>query len=95
MTTTTLTPDAVRDVLRKVKDPELDGWLDQARTSTNLDERKKLYAQVQQRINETLPIVLLVRREWGDAAWNDVKSYARYPGLAWHGERAAEWWLDR
>ena len=24
MTTTTLTPDAVRDVLRKVKDPELD-----------------------------------------------------------------------
>ena len=79
----------------KSQDKQLDTWLEQAVATTNREERKKLYTQVEQRVMETVPIVLLVRREWGDTAWNYVKDYMRYPGLAWQAERGADWWLDK
>jgi hypothetical protein len=44
---------------------------------------------------ETVPMVFLMTREQADAAWSYVKGYIHFPGLAWHGERAHEWWLDK
>jgi len=79
----------------KLSDRDLDSWLDQARASTNQDERKKLYTQALQRLMETVPMVFLMTREQADGAWNYVKDYVHFPGLAWHGERAHEWWLDK
>ena len=57
--------------------------------------RKKLYTQVQQRLMETVPMVFLMTREQADASWSYVKDYIHFPGLAWSGERAHEWWLDK
>lgn len=79
----------------KLSDREVDSWLDQARASTNQEERKKLYTQVLQRLMETVPMVFLMTRSQADGAWNYVKEYIHFPGLAWHGERAHEWWLDK
>jgi ABC-type transport system substrate-binding protein len=79
----------------KLNDPEVDAWLDQARASTDREERKQLYTQVLQRLMETVPMVFLMTRQTSDAAWSDVKDYIHFPGLAWSGERAFEWWLDR
>ena len=73
----------------------MDAWLDQARSSTSQDDRKKLYTQVQQRLMETVPMVFLMTREQADASWSYVKDYIHFPGLAWSGERAHEWWLDK
>jgi ABC-type transport system substrate-binding protein len=73
----------------------VDAWLDQARASTSQEERKKLYTKVLQRLMETVPMVFLMTREQADAAWSYVKGYIHFPGLAWSGERAHEWWLDK
>jgi glutathione transport system substrate-binding protein len=78
----------------KLNDPEVDAWLDQARAGTDQEERKQLYTQVLQRLMETVPMVFLMTRETADAAWDTVKDYIHFPGLAWSGERAHEWWLD-
>jgi ABC-type transport system substrate-binding protein len=79
----------------KLSDGEVDTWLDQARASTNQEERKRLYTQTLQRLMETVPMVFLMTREQADASWTYVKDYIHFPGLAWHGERAHEWWLDK
>jgi peptide/nickel transport system substrate-binding protein len=79
----------------KLSDRDVDIWLDQARASTNQEERRKLYTQVLQRLMETVPMVFLMTREQADAAWSYVRGYIHFPGLAWHGERAHEWWLDK
>jgi peptide/nickel transport system substrate-binding protein len=79
----------------KLNDPDVDAWLDQARASTDREERKQLYTQVLQRLMETVPMVFLMTRETADAAWSYVKDYIHFPGLAWSGERAFEWWLDK
>ena len=79
----------------KLSDRDVDTWLDQARASTSQEERKKLYTKVLQRLMETVPMVFLMTREQADAAWSYVKGYIHFPGLAWHGERAHEWWLDK
>ena len=73
----------------------MDAWLDQARASTSQEERKKLYTKVLQRLMETVPMVFLMTREQADAAWSYVKGYIHFPGLAWSGELAHEWWLDK
>ena len=41
------------------------------------------------------PMVFLMTRSQADGAWGYVKDYIHFPGLAWHGERAQEWWLDK
>ncbi len=79
----------------KLSDREVDTWLEQARASTSQGERKKLYTQVLQRLMETVPMVFLMTREQADAGWNYVKEYMHFPGLAWSGERAHEWWIDK
>jgi ABC-type transport system substrate-binding protein len=79
----------------KLSDREVDTWLDQARASTSQEERKRLYTQTLQRLMETVPMVFLMTREQADASWTYVKDYIHFPGLAWHGERAHEWWLDK
>ena len=79
----------------KLQDKDVDTWLDQARVSTSQEERKKLYTQVLQRLMETVPMVFPMTREQADASWSYVKGYIHFPGLAWHGERAHEWWLDK
>lgn len=79
----------------KLQDKEVDAWLDQARSSTSQDERKKLYTQVQQRLMVTVPMVFLMTRQQADASWSYVKDFIHFPGLAWAGERAQEWWLDK
>ena len=79
----------------KLQDKDVDTWLDQARVSTSQEERKKLYTQVLQRLMETVPMVFLMTREQADASWSYFRDYIHFPGLAWHGERAHEWWLDK
>jgi peptide/nickel transport system substrate-binding protein/glutathione transport system substrate-binding protein len=77
-----------------LNDADIDAWLDEARASTDQELRKQLYTQVLQRLMETVPMVFLMTRETADAAWTYVKDYIHFPGLAWSGERAQEWWLD-
>jgi len=79
----------------KLHDDEMDRWLDQARASTQQAARRDLYINVQKKLMETVPIVFLMTRDYADAAWAPLKDYIHFPGYAWSGERAQEWWLDK
>jgi len=79
----------------KLHDDEMDGWLDQARASTQQALRKNLYINVQKKLMETVPMIFLMTRDYADAAWVYVQGYAHIPGYAWSGERAQEWWLNK
>lgn len=74
--------------------PEVDGLLDQARATSNRDERRSLYHQVHRVVHQELPYTPLFA-PYGHYAWNrrvrgvspaDVSSQSRFPGVA-------RWWI--
>jgi ABC-type transport system substrate-binding protein len=77
----------------RFSDPEIDAWLDEARTLTDPDERVALYNQVQAKAIELQPIVWLVYREQGEAATTAVQGFEYMPRGATN--YLLEAWLDR
>jgi peptide/nickel transport system substrate-binding protein len=45
-------------------DPEVDGWLDEARTKSNDGERKAIYEKVAAKLLASRPIIYLYHRKW-------------------------------
>jgi ABC-type transport system substrate-binding protein len=78
----------------RYSDPDVDAWLDEARTLTDQDERIELYDKVQQRILEDQPIIVIMYREQGEATLSDVKGHEYLGGLG-QSNIVLEIWLDR
>lgn len=75
--------------------PEVDKLLDQARATTNRDERKTIYHKVHALVHRDEPYTMLYA-EHGRYAWNrklrgvnpaDIGPQPRFPGIA-------RWWID-
>ena len=75
-------------------DPQIDSWLQQARTVGDQAQRKALYDQVQARAMDEIPTVILFYREQGDGTQKDVQGYQflASPGAF---NTLPETWLDR
>ena len=62
------------------QDADIDAWLDEARTLTDQEERKKLYDQAQARIIELAPFNFLSYRVQAEVTSADVTGYVHLPG---------------
>ena len=60
-------------------DPEVDRLLDAGKRSTNLDERKQIYAEVQKILAETGPDVVAYFRNYVSAVRTEVQNYKLIP----------------
>jgi ABC-type transport system substrate-binding protein len=78
----------------KFSDREIDGWLDEARKISDKDKRTALYANVQKRALELVPITFLFFREQGEASQADVRGH-EYLGSLGANNSLLEAWLDR
>lgn len=75
-------------------DPQIDAWLQQARTLSDQPQRKTLYDQVQAKALEQVPTVFLFYREQGDGTQKDVQGY-QFLGNPGAFNMLSETWLDR
>ncbi len=71
-------PDSILN-FGKINDPELQTLLDQARSSTDRAERKRLYEQVNRRFAEQVYNVWAYNSEWTIAGQENVKGFAGPP----------------
>jgi peptide/nickel transport system substrate-binding protein len=71
-------PDSILN-FGKINDPELQTLLDQARSSTDRAERKRLYEQVNRRFGEQVYNVWAYTSEWTIAGQKNVKGFAGPP----------------
>ena len=78
----------------RFSDPQIDAWLQQARTISDQSQRKALYDQVQARAMEQVPTVFLFYREQGDGTQKDVQGY-QFLGSSGAFNTLPETWLDR
>ncbi len=78
----------------RFSDKEIDGWLDEARKTTDQSKRIPLYANVQKKAAELVPIAFLFFREQGEATQADVRGY-EYLGSLGADNALLETWLDR
>jgi peptide/nickel transport system substrate-binding protein len=78
----------------RFSDPEIDGWLQQARTITDQAQRKALYDKVQAKALDLVPTVFLFYREQGDGTQKDVQGY-QFLGNPGAFNTIPETWLDR
>jgi peptide/nickel transport system substrate-binding protein/glutathione transport system substrate-binding protein len=78
----------------RFSDPEIDGWLQQARTITDQAQRKALYDKVQAKALDLVPTVFLFYREQGDGTQKDVQGY-QFLGNPGAFNAIPETWLDR
>ncbi|HEV7664693.1 MAG TPA: ABC transporter substrate-binding protein, partial [Chloroflexota bacterium] len=78
----------------RFSDPEIDGWIQQARTIGDQTQRKALYDKVQTKALDLSPTVFLFYREQGDATQKDVQGY-QYLGNPGAFNTLSETWLDR
>jgi len=78
----------------RYSDPEVDQWLDEARSLTDQDERIALYDKVQNKILEDQPIIMVMFREQGEATLADVMGH-EYLGALGVSNVLLEVWLDR
>lgn len=62
----------------KVKDPELDALIEEARTISDVDERRKIWANFQEKIAEQYPFVWTVRPERSYVAATNVGGIVSY-----------------
>lgn len=65
----------------KYSNPALDALLVKARSTFVAEERKTLYAQIQNVVIEDVPMVFLVVMPTGQAASARVKNYVHYPNM--------------
>jgi ABC-type transport system substrate-binding protein len=78
----------------RFSDPQIDGWLQQARTVSDQAQRKALYDQIQARAMDQVPTVFLFYREQGDGTQKDVQGY-QFLGNPGAFNMIPETWLDR
>ncbi len=78
----------------RFSDPDIDGWLQQARTVGDQAQRKVLYDQIQARAMDQVPTVFLFYREQGDGTQKDVQGY-QFLGNPGAFNMIPETWLDR
>ena len=52
--------------LVKYSRPEVDGWLDEARRTADVDERRELYSRIQAQFNDDLVVIPLLFDYWGN-----------------------------
>jgi peptide/nickel transport system substrate-binding protein len=78
----------------RFSDPEIDGWIQQARTLTDQAQRKALYDQVQAKAMDQVPTIILFYREQGDGTQKDVQGY-QFLGNPGAFNMLPETWLDR
>jgi ABC-type transport system substrate-binding protein len=56
-------------------DPQIDEWLDEQRVSPDADERKQLWANISERLNERLPYIWLNHTLWAIVAADDLHGF--------------------
>ena len=78
----------------RFSDPQIDTWLQQARTVGDQTQRKALYDQIQARAVDQVPTVFLFYREQGDGIQKDVQGY-QFLGNPGAFNMIPETWLDR
>jgi peptide/nickel transport system substrate-binding protein len=78
----------------RFSDPQIDSWLQQARTLGDQNQRKALYDQIQARAMDQVPTVFLFYREQGDGTQKDVQGY-QFLGNPGAFNMLPETWLDR
>jgi peptide/nickel transport system substrate-binding protein len=78
----------------RFSDPEIDGWLQQARTLTDQAQRKALYDKVQAKALDQVPTIILFYREQGDGTHKDIQGY-QFLGNPGAFNMLPETWLDR
>ncbi len=74
-------------------DATIDKWLDDARTTSDQDERKALYDKVQARILELVPMVFLFHSAQYEGIATYVKGFDHFPNTSYLGLRTT--WLDK
>jgi peptide/nickel transport system substrate-binding protein len=76
-------------------DEETDGWLEEARTSTDREKRTELYSKAQKKIMDSVPQVPAVWWNVNQAYRNNVHGFNTYPSFdinletVWKGEASA------
>jgi peptide/nickel transport system substrate-binding protein len=76
-------------------DPETDRLLREGRKAQDPGLRMEIYADLERRALELVPLTYTVRREQGEAFHTYVKGYAHPPKGAWNGTALRRTWLER
>jgi peptide/nickel transport system substrate-binding protein len=76
-------------------DPETDRLLSEGQKALDPGLRMEIYADLERRALELVPLTYTVRREQGEAFHNYVKGYAHPPKGAWTGTALRRTWLER
>ncbi|MDT5300695.1 MAG: peptide/nickel transport system substrate-binding protein, partial [Mycobacterium sp.] len=75
-------------------DPETDRLLREGRKAQDPGLRMEIYADLERRSLELVPLTYTVRREQGEAFHTYVKGYAHPPKGAWNGTALRRTWLE-
>lgn len=72
---------------------DVDGWIDEAASITDVEQRKALYCQVAEQINKDLPRAFLYERLLLTGYRTEVQNFTVSPGPSDFTWGAADWWL--
>jgi peptide/nickel transport system substrate-binding protein len=76
-------------------DPETDRLLAEGQKTQDPGLRMEIYADLEQRALDLVPLTYTVRREQGEAFHTYVKGYAHPPKGAWNGTALRRTWLEQ
>lgn len=73
---------------------DVDGWIDEAASITDVEQRRALYCQVAEQINKDLPRAFLYERLLLTAYRANLQNFKVSPGPSDFTWGAADWWLQ-
>jgi peptide/nickel transport system substrate-binding protein len=76
-------------------DKQIDQWLDQGRATLDPAQRQSIYAQIDKRVLDTVPMTWLVRREQAEASQAYVSGYVHLTADSWSQIMLRQTWLNK
>jgi ABC-type transport system substrate-binding protein len=76
-------------------DPQIDQWLVQGRQTLDPAQRQSIYARIDKRVLDTVPLTWLVRREQAEASQAYVNGYVHLTADSWSQIMLRQTWLDK
>ncbi|HVB10737.1 MAG TPA: ABC transporter substrate-binding protein [Bacillota bacterium] len=76
-------------------DPQIDQWLVQGRQTLDTAKRQTIYAQIDKRVLDTVPMTWLVRREQAEASQSYVNGYVHLSADSWSQIMLRQTWLSK